>query len=108
MSALDEKYDDYVVQPPPLPRPTPQSADKPSLADRVNSHTRPANTQLFPKSWPCRALIIVVFLEAVIDIAVQANLLWRFNLEQANWELGGEEIEQRRLPYFVGIFAAAQ
>lgn len=59
---------------------------------------------LWPKNGAIRALIIVTLLEAVIDIAIQANLLWRYDQEisdDTGWANG------RRLRIFLVVFIIA-
>jgi len=79
-------------------------------------HSRvPRNSFLqkwFPKSWPCRLLYLVVFLEAVINIAIQANILWRFqNVLENNPDAFQTDVQkqnQKRLPVYLYIFVTAQ
>lgn len=59
----------------------------------------------WPNNLPCRLLIVVTLLEAVIDIAIQANLLWRYDREIDDvdgWANG------KRLRYFLVVFIIAQ
>jgi hypothetical protein len=69
----------------------------------------------FPKSWPCRFLMLAVFLEAAINIAIQANILWRFHMEYGSVDIKYDaeyDMEKRktlsRLPVYLYIFVTAQ
>jgi hypothetical protein len=81
-----------------------------TVAPTLNSYVPPAAPNkwkdgLWPNNLAIRLLIIVTFLEAVIDIAIQANLLWRYDQEIADdssWANG------RRLRIFLVVFIIAQ
>lgn len=76
-----------------------------------NSHPSKQESTLhqwFPKSWLCRLLLLVVLLEAVIDIAIQTNILFRFNLEMEDTPAYDRDQNQKRLPVYLYIFATAQ
>lgn len=81
----------------------------PSELSGARYATAPATNKwidkFFPNNLPCRLLIIVTVLEAIIDIAIQANLLWRYDQdigEVNGWANG------RRLRYFLVVFIIAQ
>ncbi|BEI87071.1 hypothetical protein CcaverHIS002_0704170 [Cutaneotrichosporon cavernicola] len=58
----------------------------------------------WPKNTAIRALIIITFLEAVIDIAIQANLLWRYDQEISD---DSGDPNGRRLRIFLVVFILA-
>lgn len=63
----------------------------------------------WPNNLPCRLLIIVTLLEAVIDICIQANLLWRYDRELGDVDFIADKwANGRRLKYFLVVFIIAQ
>ncbi|CAK9782115.1 hypothetical protein CC85DRAFT_285823 [Cutaneotrichosporon oleaginosum] len=87
----------------------PDEKEEKAVAPTLNTYAppQPANKwldRLWPNNAAIRALIIVTFLEAVIDIAIQANLLWRYDQEisdDSGWANG------RRLRIFLVVFIIA-
>lgn len=61
--------------------------------------------RIIPDSTPCRLLVLVVFLEAIINIAIQANIFWRYNREM-DCNSGDKQCE--RLPVYITVFGIAQ
>jgi hypothetical protein len=57
-----------------------------------------------PRSWASRAFLIVVVLQAAIDITIQANLLWRFTTAMQIFQDNNE----KRYPVYLYIFVTAQ
>ena len=73
------------------------SAPKPSWWDRH-----------FPSSWPCRLLLLTVILESLVDLAIEGNILWRFNAEVKSSSSTELELEnKRRLPVYLVIYGLA-
>ncbi|WOO83689.1 UPF0658 Golgi apparatus membrane protein [Vanrija pseudolonga] len=60
--------------------------------------------RIIPDSTPCRLLVLVVFLEAIINIAIQANIFWRYNREM-DCNSGDKQCE--RLPVYITVFGIA-
>ncbi|TXT08679.1 hypothetical protein VHUM_02807 [Vanrija humicola] len=60
--------------------------------------------RIIPDSLPCRLLVLVVFLEAIINIAIQANIFWRYNREM-DCNAGDKQCE--RLPVYITVFGIA-
>lgn len=63
---------------------------------------------VFPRSIPCRLLLCIVILESLIDLAIEGNILWRFNVEVSSSDSTELELEnKRRLPIYLIIFGLA-
>ncbi|KAL1406175.1 hypothetical protein Q8F55_007862 [Vanrija albida] len=60
--------------------------------------------RIIPDSVPCRLLVLVVFLEAIINIAIQANIFWRYD-RQMDCDSGDKQCE--RLPVYITVFGIA-
>lgn len=69
--------------------------------------TELADTQFIPQSHACRLLLLVVFLEMLIDVAIQANILWRYSKEQDSGAVSSDDYNARRLPIYLYIFVTA-
>lgn len=116
LSDDEDDDDDEKHAAPPLPEKSrnsvaavPPAPVKLSRGDKAGVQLR----KLIPASLACRLLLLTVFLEAVIDIAIQANILWRFQLEVDSAEESSDttssalEANKRRLPVYLYIFVTA-
>jgi len=64
--------------------------------------------EVLPKSTACRLLALVVILESIVDIAIEADILWRFNSEVGSSSSTQLELEnRRRLPIYLILFGLA-
>lgn len=63
--------------------------------------------QFIPQSHACRLLLVVITLEMLIDVAIQANILWRYNEENASGAVDSDDYNARRLPIYLYIFVTA-
>ncbi|KAK4685532.1 hypothetical protein P7C73_g4616, partial [Tremellales sp. Uapishka_1] len=65
-------------------------------------------TRIIPSSKYCRMLLVTVFLETIIDLAIEANILYRFNVEVKSSDSTELQLEnKRRLPVYLCIFGLA-
>lgn len=59
--------------------------------------------QWLPDSIACRCFVLVVIVETIIDLAIEADLLVRFHRANAL-----DKDNTRKLPVYLSIFALAQ
>ncbi|CAD6585312.1 MAG: Polypeptide release factor (eRF1) in translation termination [Tremellales sp. Tagirdzhanova-0007] len=65
-------------------------------------------SKVFPSSIPCRLLLLTVILESLVDLSIEGNILWRFNVEVTSSNSTELELEnKRRLPIYLIIFGLA-
>lgn len=53
-------------------------------------------------------LVLVVLLETVVNIAIQANILWRFDAAADAQSIDTDQKKVARLPVYLAIFVMAQ
>jgi hypothetical protein len=58
-------------------------------------------SQIFPKSLACRLYLLVILIETSVDLAIESDLLTRVPTDDES------DIQRRRLPVYLGIFALA-
>lgn len=63
-------------------------------------------SRLFPKSWPIRLFLLTVFVETVIDLAVQGDIYAR--ISAISTEESTEKGAVRKVTVYLGLFAFAQ
>ena len=81
----------------------------PPISKKTSS--RPATPwykTIIPHTIPCRLFLATVITELVINLAIEANILWRFNVEVKSIDSTELELEnKRRLPVYLVIYGLA-
>jgi hypothetical protein len=65
--------------------------------------------QILPESLACRLYILTVLIQTTIDLAIEGDLLIRFNEALKNGQINESALySSRRMPVYLSIFALAQ